>query len=290
MKTIRPATVTIAMAAIFMGLIAAYTARRYFEPRPVKDDRVAVVVPGHNLPKYSRIRPSDLTTKLVPKEQAPSGAIQDAAEVTWRTAKDNLLANKPIFEQSLYGVGDTPTLADQLPPGFRAVTIAVERINALGGLLVPESYVDINMTFKSDHPDFAGVVTKTILEQVKVLATSEQRFRSEEQASEDFRSVTVAVTPDQANMLILAQRHGTLSVTLRAEQDTAARGQSDIVSVDQLTGIKPATPFTARVWRGSSVAEVSFQGNPQTEPQLGTATRPTYLPSIYRPAQLSSRQ
>lgn len=287
MNKLKPSTVTLGLAAIFCGLVAAYAVKKGLEPRLV-NRQLSVVVPAHNLPKFSRIRPNDLTTKQVPPEQIPADAVTDAAQLVWRTAKENLLANQPIVPQALYGVGETPTLADQLPAGQRAVTFPVDRMQALGGLLVPESRIDISLTFVSNDSRYQGKVTKTILNDVRVLATSEQRFRSEEQMPDDFRSVTVAVNPDQANQLILAQQHGTLSVTLRGESDPANANTQEIVSVEQITGLdgrKPA-PFAARVWRGSNSSEVNFQGDQTRTPDLGTPVRPTPPVSIYRPTQV----
>lgn len=289
MKRIRPASVTTALAAIALGLTAAYAAKRFYEPAAPADDRVAVIVPAHNLPQYSRIRATDLEVKLVPPHEAPTTAFRELGPLVYRTTKGNLRAGEPILEEGLYPIGATPTLADELPPGFRAVTIAVDRINALGGLLVPQSFVDVTLTLDSEREDLSGVISKTILEGVKVLATSEQRFRSEERMPESFRSVTVAVTPEQANTLILAQQHGSLSVTLRGSQE-GPHGESygDVVRLDQVLGLPPQRSFAARVWRGAQRSDVRFEGDPDDTPELGRSVEPVYRPSIYRPTRMSS--
>jgi pilus assembly protein CpaB len=260
-KRISPSTVTVGMLAILFGLVAAYGARRLFEPAPPVDPRVEVVVPRINLPKYARIREQDVELVKLDPSAVPAGAVHSRQLALYRTVRETLLAGQPITEAALYGVGETPTLAEQLPAGYRAVTIAVDRINALGGLLLPESYVDIALTVNSTHPDLQGIATKTILRHVKVLATSQQRFKSEERMEPEFRSVTVAVTPEDANKLILAQQHGTLSVTLRGEHDDeVAANDGDLANVYSLLGIDPIRrpQHKAEVWRGSTMQEVTF--------------------------------
>ena len=86
----------------------------------------------------------------------------------------------------------------------------------------------------------------------------------------DLRNITVAVTPEQANKLILAQRYGTLSVTLRGSEDDAAmfaeaEGDRHMVNPYDLLGISPLQPVpekmvqTAQIWRGGSMTEISFR-------------------------------
>ena len=86
----------------------------------------------------------------------------------------------------------------------------------------------------------------------------------------DLRNITVAVTPEQANKLILAERYGTLSVTLRGPQDDAlmlaeAEGDRHMVNPYDLLGISPLEPVpekvsqTARIWRGGSMTEITFR-------------------------------
>ncbi len=281
MKRISPSTVTVGMLAILFGLVAAYGARRFFEPAPPVDTRVEVVVSRINLPKYARIREQDVEVVKMDPSKVPAGAIHSRQLALYRTVHDTLMAGQPVTESSLYGVGETPTLAEQLPNGYRAVTIAVDRINALGGLLLPESFVDISLTVNSAHPDLQGIATKTILRHIKVLATSQQRFKSEERMEPEFRSVTVAVTPEDANKLILAQRHGTLSVTLRGEHDgEVAENNGDLANVYSLLGIDPIRrpQHKAEVWRGGSMQEVNFGAARILEAERATAANQNRQP------------
>jgi pilus assembly protein CpaB len=295
-KPISPTTVTVGTLAIVCGLIATYAVRRYLEPPAPVDNRITLVAPRINLPKYARLRDRDVQIIKVDPDKVPEGAITSPERVLFRTARSTILAGQPIVESDLYPVGETPTLAEQLPPGMRAVTFAVDRNNALGGLVLPESYVDISLTVNSNDPRLGGVATKTILERVMVLATSEQRYPSEERLERTFRSVTVAVTPEQVNRLILAQRYGTLSITLRGEQEetVAVAGSDNLVNFDSLLGLEPATSQVTEIWRGVTKSAVDFRNpgsslNAGVEMMLGESNETSSSQSGTQTARLDAQ-
>jgi Flp pilus assembly protein CpaB len=163
-------------------------------------------------------------------------------------------------------VGKVPTLADQLEPGYRAVTVAVDPNNALDGVLVPEAVVDLSLTVRGEHPEVGGMSTLTLLRRVKILATNRDRYQTEERLNQGIRSVTVAVTPEQANKLILAQKFGTLSVTLRGALEDEQLAQAEDADVDMvnpaeilgLTPVKPRRQKKAQIYRGDVMTEVVF--------------------------------
>ncbi len=289
MKRISPGTVTIGVFAILFGLGVAYAARHYLKQVPMlappaRPEMATIVVPRFNLPKYVRIRSDDVDTVQVPMEKLPEGAVQMKSRALFRLVKGTVMAGQPLMEADLYAVGEVPKLAEQLPPGYRAVTLQVNANSALNGMIQPESYVDISLTAEGSNPQMDGIATLTLLRRIQVLATSQNRFpRSEDRGSDDLRNITVAATSEQANKLILAQRYGTLSVTLRSSVDDsglADAGDGDgrnLVNPDLLLGLDPIQPVpepishTAQIWRGGSMQEVSFQAGQIQESIIATA-------------------
>lgn len=289
MKRISPGTVTVGVLAILFGLVAAYAARRYFDvtplaQTPVKPKTATVVVPRINLPKYARIREQDVDVVEVLAKNVPEGAVRLKSRVLFRLVKETVLAGKPVLEKDLFGVGEVPMMSDRLPPGYRAVTLAVDANSALNGMIQPDSIVDITLTATNDRPEVGGLATLTLLQGVKVLATSRSRFPASEDRPGDMRNITVAVTPEQANKLILAQRYGTLSCTLRGsvEGDVVAANDDgrNLVNPLGLLGLSPITPEpfypapaqkTAQIWRGGAVTEVTFNSSAIQEALNATA-------------------
>jgi pilus assembly protein CpaB len=286
MKRISPGTVTVGVLAVGFGLVAAYVVRHYSDASPVQTptrQTAAVVTASVNLPKYGRIRDEDLQTVQMPIEEVPEGAVQSASRALFRLVKTTVMAGQPILEADLYAVGEVPLLADQLPPGYRAVTLQVDANSALNGMIQPESYVDVALTVRGQQPEIGGLSTLTLMRGVEVLATSQTRFPRSEDQPANLRNITVAVTPQQANRLILAQRYGTLSVTLCSslEGDMVAQAEmsNDLVNPNDLLGLVPQPPppeppapvyKRAQIWRGSQMQEVVFAGT-QPDGPLGAA-------------------
>ena len=307
MKRISPGTVTVGVFAILFGLIAAYAARHLLDVEPVQPPIVAgpematVVVPQINLPKYSRVREQDVETFSVPVDEVPEGAIAVKQRAMFRVMKETIVAGQPLLEANMFPVDEVPTIAERLPAGYRAVTLDIGSDAALNGMIQPESYVDITLTVSANKPELGAMTTMTLMQGVQVLATSELRFKAWEDTPKQVRNVTVAVTPKQANKLILAQEYGTLGVTLRSSvEDELLAGDnsvSDSVDPFDLLGISPVTPVaepvfeeiakTVEVWRGGKMEEVTFYGKAIQESLNATAVAAGLEPTEMVPVSSS---
>jgi len=248
MKRISPAGVTFVVGAILVGLAAAYAVRHLSQSTPQQTKASprktkTIVVAKFNLPQYARITEDYIEEIQVPADKVPEGALTLKSRALYRLAKGTILAGQPIRDQDLYAVGEVPLLSERLPPGYRAVTLAVDAKAAVNGMIQPESLVDITLTVKNERPEIGGLATLTLLRRVRVLATSRNRFPASEDRPGDLRNITVAVTPEQANKLILAEKYGTLSVVLcsRLDEDTAESGLEDITAAGGKVTVVPTS-------------------------------------------------
>jgi pilus assembly protein CpaB len=288
MKRISPGTVTVGVFAILFGLVAAYAARHLLDVKPIQPPAVAgpemasIVVPLINLPQYARVRERDVEEIQLPVDEVPEGAIRLKSRALFRLVKETTLAGQPLLDANLFSVGEVPMLSERLPAGYRAVTLVIDSNSALNGMIQPESYVDIALTVSGDKPELSGMATMTLMQSVQVLATSHARFKGWEDLPNKLRNVTVAVTPEQANKLILAQQYGTLSVTLRssAEGELLAHDNSVSHKVDpfDLLGLSPVPEpvieeiaKTVEIWRGGKMEEITFGGKEIQESLNATA-------------------
>jgi Flp pilus assembly protein CpaB len=181
---------------------------------------------------------------------------------------------------------------------MKAVTISVNESAALAGVLLPESLVDVALTANGNHPDFPGVVTVTLVRNVRVLSTSQQRHRYSENSPRPLRNITLAVTSEQANKLILAQQYGQLNVALRSGHDSAVAAAGNSVSSNSVDRVSPrellglpaprpgSGPIKAQIWRGTTMSETVFQPELVDEAEQATVAvenaRPTVPTSISR--------
>jgi pilus assembly protein CpaB len=118
-------------------------------------------------------------------------------------------------------------LSDFLESGQRAITIPVDRSLSMGGNLRPGHRVDVLGTFRKGE-DRHNRVTVTLLQNVKVLAVgrsmqSNSFFVSLSSAASQkaarSRTVTLSVGLDEAALLSLSTKQGSLSLALRGRQD-----------------------------------------------------------------------
>lgn len=264
MKRVSPGTVTVGVLAILFGLVAVYAVRRAMD-KPQAEQGVEVVVGVINLPRHGRLMARNLRMAQFPANEVPDGAIRSTATAFNRLMMNTVPAGVPLTESDLYPLDEEPLLSEQVPAGLRAVTISVAQNRALDGILLPESTIDVSLTAESTDPDYPGVVTRTLVRAVKVLATNQQRYRYAESSPASLRTITVAATPDDANKLILGQQFGNLSVTLRNDSDEfrlVGDYQQDVISVNDLLGLpirrNTNRQFSSQIYRGTQMSEVTF--------------------------------
>lgn len=289
MKRISPATVTFGVMAIVLGLVAAYIVRQSMEkpvvvrrevpaPPPVVEE-IPLIIAANNLPVHTRLSPEDMRVQLVPKD-SPAAARQGVKHIPYaagRILNQTLKAGQIIREEHLLEVGEgLPGLAERLPPGHRAVTIAVEGAETGGKRLTEGDLVDISLTVEGTHPDLGEVSTRTLLRGVLVVDANSGRPLTRNEGPSHIRgststagNLTVAVKPADANKLIVAQRSGTLSVALVSAEDAAAavEPEGDSITRRELLGLKEVPPpapekkYTIEKWTGSSMSVIEMSDN-----------------------------
>lgn len=288
MKRISPATVTVTVMALVLGLVAAYVVRQAMEKPPVaktsepkQDPGVRVVFAAVNIPKNTRITEEDVFVSHVPRDaKAASGAIRSTPVAVGRITRQTIKAGQAMRDEYLLGIGETlPDLSERLPEGTRAVTIDVVGAETGGKRLAEGDHIDISLTVEGTHPDLGEVTTKTLLTDVLIVDAMESkpRQRGVRRSTGDVTDgLTVAVTPEDANKLIVAQRTGTLSVALRSAKDTTdAENTAHQISRRELLGLreipapKPARRYTIEKYSGGRLQVLEFDGERIRESRQG---------------------
>jgi Flp pilus assembly protein CpaB len=128
---------------------------------------------------------------------------------------------------------------------MRASTILTPNDSSfVAGLIEPGDKVDVLFTDSTDKELTGGGSTAPIMQNIEVLAIGQivDPDESREKTGKRMRSVTLAVLPEQATKLVLAQEMGTLHLALRSEQDEATADVA-AVTVTELRGTAyPALP------------------------------------------------
>ncbi|MBI2834479.1 MAG: Flp pilus assembly protein CpaB [Acidobacteria bacterium] len=214
----------------------------------------------------------------VPAKYLQPKAISDMREVVGRVLAVPVPKGSQILGTYLEG-GET-ALAYEVPRGRRAITISVDNITGVGGLVRPGNYVDIFGTFEFGRPigQEGGQVkyaderteTRVLMQNLLVVAVNREHRRQrvaprpaeasltgelgEELATEQpgIETVTLLVDPSQAQRLVLAQDIGQLTLALRSNLD--AGKMEDLGLLDPLKLLETPVPVKPRtkaspVWR-----------------------------------------
>lgn len=221
--------------ALLCGGIAVYAGSRYVDEQvaqerlrlaPAPRRTVEVVVATRQLEKGDVVAPEVMALRSVPVDYVPSGAV--TPENFESLAGQMLLQPmRPGEVLSAHAVtrGDELTFSSRLKPGIRALTISVDEINSISGMLQPGDRIDLLLTARPPAVGNSGETrqeaTVPLLQNLLVMATGRQVRPGEdpEGGERQFSSVTVEVTPSQAKRLIVAQAAGRLTAMLRNPQD-----------------------------------------------------------------------
>ena len=206
--------------------------------------KVKVIVAKQDIPSGTVISMKDIALKTVFATAAGSSAV-DAKNYRLILGKKTILPIRKmdVITWSLIegGAPNAGGLANLITPGLRAISIAVSGASAVSGMIQPKDSVDVLGTFafpSSDTPGEMETVTLSVLQDVTVLATGQSTSRrsltdrrNARYGNSGYSTVTLEVTPSEAELLVFAQKmKGSLTLSLRNPADVSWK--RDIPSVN----------------------------------------------------------
>ena len=225
-------TIATFAVAIFLGVIAVVLLRGYLAAggkagavAVAAGSTTPVVVASAPIARGQVLQPLLLKVARYPADSIPAGSFQSVAQITGAVANAHLALraltpNEPILADKITGPGGKLTLSVALSPGMRAVSLRSSDIAGVGGFVLPGDRVDILLTRTIGGGDQANAVTQALAENVLVMGVDQS---ADDEANKPVvaRSITVEVTPDQAQAISLAQAVGAVSLSLRHVADDA---------------------------------------------------------------------
>lgn len=285
-------TAWFALGAVAFGAVAVIGARHYISDRLAAEtarlqprhELVEVVVAKRELRRGDTVGPDTMAVRALPREFAPGGAIAPARfdAVVGARLLVPMRAGEPLLAAAVAGA-EPPSFSARVRPGIRAMTVAVDEVNSLSGMLQPGDRIDLLLSVRPPAPSGLPMpeVTRTVMQGVTVLATGRQaRPGAPEDGSvgRSFTSITVEVDPEQAQKLVVAQRSGKLTAVLRNPEDRMPVSDRRL-DVHALLGL-PAPPPTVLVAAPVPVEViVGGRGQVSTPPSPAGAGAPGTAPA-----------
>jgi len=188
--------------------------------------KVNVLAVANTLTAGSLMKPDDLETKEVPQSEVPPGARIDTpvARAEWFGAmvRQTMLAHQIVLATNVMRPGDHGFLAAVLGAGKRAISVGVDVVSGTAGLIWPGDHVDLILTMDNADPtEPVGkrISGETVLSDVRVIAIDQQLVQGAGGAAPNgasaSRTVTLEVSPDDAERVAVASRLGKLALSVR---------------------------------------------------------------------------
>ncbi len=216
MKRTRAIVLTLLIALILAGL-ASFAAYRYLQEQEKEIERAKaelelVVVAAADIPAGSTLIQEQIEAVKWPKTSLPRGAVNNPMLVLGRLAIRDFVAGEPILDSKLAPKEGTGGVMNYIiPDGKRAITVAVDQVTGVSGFILPDSHVDVIVTV---DPPGGSKRSRTILQNMRVLAVG-QIIDQQEGKPVTVPTVTLSVTPDEAERMAMASTEGRLQLVLR---------------------------------------------------------------------------
>lgn len=216
-----------------------------------------------------------------PVSAVPPGAMRAVSELGDKAYSRGLVvAGEPLLAEKIDTTGTVLTLAANIQPGMRAVSVVVASDTGVAGFVLPGDRVDVNefveekdaRSAPEDARRSANVFAQPVLKGVKVLAV-DQTFEAGLEGARPSNTVTLEVTPEDALLLGAASRRAALGLALIGrEEEVAEVVEAPKVAPPKKPQTRPArtarapTTATIRVINGSDDAEVTTPIAPPAGP------------------------
>ncbi|WP_165498162.1 Flp pilus assembly protein CpaB [Siculibacillus lacustris] len=237
MQVTRLLVLAIALGAGIVAALLAVKMSNREPPPPVvvatpteapRLDTVDVLVAARDIQTGTRLIAGDLAWQAFPKSGVVEAYVIRAArpkaaeEWVGMVARAPFLTGEPVREQRLMRA-ERGFMSVILTPGMRAAAVEVKAAGTAGGFILPNDHVDVILT-RAAPKGGAGAndayVSDTILTNIRVLAVDQQVSESKGEASMLVKdTVTLELTPHQAETMAQSQQLGVVSLALRALRD-----------------------------------------------------------------------
>lgn len=261
------------LVSLIVGALAVWLAARWLGEQ-TNENTVKVVVATIGIDAGAPLQSNMLGWANWPKNAVPQGAFSDLKKPLGRVANTPIYPGEALLEVKLAPEGSGGGLSATIAPNKRAITLQVNEIVGVAGYIRPGSLVDVMVNSREGS---IKPISKIILERILVLAAAQDDKRDQTKPKV-VGTVTLEVTPEQAEKIDLARNIGTLSLVLRNPLDasvvvTAGAHRDDVFKGTPIQEPQ-ATPATV-------VSSASASADPTSKPRKAArVTAPSASTSV----------
>lgn len=226
------------IAAVLVGAFAALLLYLYASQLDDKNQELLanpreVVKAAREIPAGTPLTRDRITTEIVPARFLPANPLlrQDLEIYLDMPVAETIKEGSMILTSDFAVAEVARSLSGRVPQGERAMSIPVDAISGISGLLRPGDRIDILGTFpvgnkdevipEAGGADSVGYVTMNLLQNVTLLAVGQEisDVANSQAQRGGYGTVTLSLTPDEAELIVIAQTRGKLTLLLRHRDD-----------------------------------------------------------------------
>jgi pilus assembly protein CpaB len=259
-------TIFFVVLSLIFGIFAVYLAQNWLKSnstQPSSDQSASVVTMATLVPMGTIIERKHLAMTSFPDAIIPEGSVTKFEDAEGKITNQKIFRGEILREEKLNNKGEGSTLASLIQHRMRAVTIRVDDVVGVAGFLLPGNRVDVINLFNQD-----GYKTDIVLSNVKILAI-DQRASNDENKPMLVRAVTLELSLDQAEALLVAKGRGSLQLALRNPND------NEIVNIAAISKPEPLSvpivdlaPKPAQVQVSKPVEKVVYVQSPNRKEKV----------------------
>ena len=234
------------LIAISFGLLAAYGIFSFLRQQRLDSERFRsslqdIVVASKEIPSGAAITTDMVKTTSYLKASVPPGAFSSLQQVTGKIAKTTIASGEPMLPSRL---ADKAGLTVLLSPGHRAIAVRVNEIIGVSGFIVPNDRVDVIALVASPSAtnEPAKQISKIVLQNKRVLSVAQTVNEPKDGKPQVASSITLELTPEEAEKLSLASIEGQIVLALRAAEDENIVSTEGSTTRDLLNLAAPPPP------------------------------------------------
>ncbi|MFH1397212.1 MAG: Flp pilus assembly protein CpaB [Candidatus Omnitrophota bacterium] len=203
----------------------------------IPKNEVQVLIANKDIPKGVTIDASSLETSVVPEKYRQPQAVSSVDRILGMVTINSIAKGEQITLSKLAQTRQLGGLAEGTPVGKRAITVSVDNIASLAGMIKPGNYVDIIALVPvpvqtPDGKQVSQAAVVPLFQNILVLAVGQDtagetrstpggRYSSEEERKISVSPfITLAINPQEVNLLAFVQEQGKIRLILRSPADS----------------------------------------------------------------------
>ena len=213
-------TLIVLLVAVAAAAAATLLVNQAIQRRPVQQVQLPqtfVVAAGRSLQTGERLKAGDVRLIGWPAESVIAGSFSKIEDVVDRGVLVNVLENEPLTASKVAAEGAGAGLPPTIPPGMRAISVRVNEVVGVAGFVTPGNRVDVFATLKRNDTSMTRVVVSNA--QVLTAGTKYEQDKSKSGEAIPSTVVTLLLSPEDAERVVLAGNEGQIMLALRNPLD-----------------------------------------------------------------------